>query len=184
MPGIAALNRNPLPQSLNPSLRSLIRQVGSRHCLVMCNSDLLCGRRYHIQALLRHGDNCHFISSGESWLTSVLNAPVGWHFAWRRAQHGKDEALRYFTSFVENYPVPARPDLTAVDETVAGIEANCLRRSQSNSAILDWLLHEFGLERPGQVLAVPEKLDVTAFVDALARPCRNRVSCRPPTSHG
>jgi TaqI-like C-terminal specificity domain len=48
----------------------------------------------------------YFIPSGDLWMLAIMNAPLGWWFSWRRAQHGKDEALRYFNTFVEGYPVP------------------------------------------------------------------------------
>ena len=56
---------------------------------------------------------------------AVLNAPVGWWFAWRAAQHGKDEALRYFNTFVERYPVPAPAECAdqAAIEAVARLSA-------------------------------------------------------------
>ena len=63
----------------------------------------------------------YFIPSDDRWLLSVLNAPIGWWFAWRTAQHGKDEALRYFTTFVEAYPVP-QPSDEAARECLTSVE--------------------------------------------------------------
>jgi len=48
----------------------------------------------------------YFIAAEDPWILACLNAPIGWWFAWRRAQHGKDEALRYFNTFVDVYPLP------------------------------------------------------------------------------
>ncbi len=91
----------------------------------------------------------YFIPSEDRWLLAVLNAPIGWWFAWRNAQHGKDEALRYFTSFMENYPVPqvspgaAEQCQQLVDRLVE------VARSQRmlNCHVLDWLKVEHGVER-------------------------------------
>ena len=50
----------------------------------------------------RHGrftnNTYYFLPSAAPDVAASLNAPVGWWFAWRKAQHGKDEALRFFTS--------------------------------------------------------------------------------------
>jgi hypothetical protein len=106
----------------------------------------------------------YFVPSGNSWLASALNAPIGWWFSWRRAQHGKDEALRYFTSFVEDYPVPPASDVSGDINHLAQTKAT-LRNA--TGAIYDWLRHEFGLEKIGRALAEPEKLDADGFVTAV-----------------
>jgi hypothetical protein len=109
-------------------------------------------------------NTCYFVPSDDPWLTSVPNAPIGWWFAWRRAQHGKDEALRYFTSFVETYPVPATGDVSGeVTRLAHG------RRTLLNSvgAIHDWLRHEFNVDRPGRALSAPYQLDADGFVGAV-----------------
>lgn len=103
----------------------------------------------------------YFVPNGDPWLACSLNAPIGWWFAWRRAQHGKDEALRYFTSFVEDYPIPAARD--------AGGDVSRLANGKSALrtaflTICDWLRHEFGLEKPGRALAEPHQLDADSFV--------------------
>jgi hypothetical protein len=50
-------------------------------------------------------NTCYFLPSAAPDVAASLNAPIGWWYAWRKAQHGKDEALRFFTSFMETYPV-------------------------------------------------------------------------------
>ena len=51
-------------------------------------------------------NTAYLLPTSNRWILSVFNAPIGWWFAWRAAQHGKDEALRYFNTFVESYPIP------------------------------------------------------------------------------
>jgi hypothetical protein len=114
-------------------------------------------------------NTCYFIPTGDDWLTAVLNAPIGWHFAWRRAQHGKDEALRYFTSFVENYPVPQNHDPELVIATVAEIESSRSALVATNAAMRDWLKHEFGVGILGQALSTPHTLDADAFAAAVRK---------------
>jgi hypothetical protein len=106
----------------------------------------------------------YFVPSGDPWLACVLNAPIGWWFAWRRAQHGKDEALRYFTSFVEDYPVPPAAE---VSEDVAKLAREKATVRNAVSAIHDWLRHEFGIDKHGRALAQPHQLDADGFVVAV-----------------
>lgn len=109
-------------------------------------------------------NTCYFVPCSDPWLTCTLNAPIGWWFAWRRAQHGKDEALRYFTSFVEDYPVPASRDVARDVDRLA--EGRAVIRAAVHT-IHDWLRHEFGLEKPSRSLANPHQLDPDGFVAAV-----------------
>jgi TaqI-like C-terminal specificity domain len=52
----------------------------------------------------------YFLPSGDFWLLAVLNSPIIWWYSWRAAQHTKDEALRFFTAFVEACPIPSTSD--------------------------------------------------------------------------
>ncbi|RNJ47897.1 Eco57I restriction-modification methylase domain-containing protein [Methylocystis hirsuta] len=111
----------------------------------------------------------YFIPSGDPWIVSVLNAPIGWHYSWRRAQHGKDEALRYFTSFVEGYPIPPMPANAKFSTHVERIGTERSEVAHGVRAILDWLRHEFGLDKPGTTLTQPHLLDADGFVAALRK---------------
>ncbi len=107
----------------------------------------------------------YFLPTEDAWLLSVLNAPIGWWFAWRSAQHGKDEALRYFTSFMESYPVP-RPSEGAAEECRKAVERlNEIARSCSETTrdLLDWLRTEHSITEPSQKLQSALELDSDAF---------------------
>jgi hypothetical protein len=52
----------------------------------------------------------YFLPTQDLWVLASLNAPLAWWFAWRNAQHGKDEALRFFTAFMETFPIPRPTD--------------------------------------------------------------------------
>jgi len=111
----------------------------------------------------------YFLASTDNWLALVLNAPVGWWYSWRKAQHGKDEALRYFTSFVENYPVPAKARTLAVEtETLAKqLHSACGEYDNHGKALRDWYRNEFGLDRlPGKLLE-PFGMDRDEFAAAV-----------------
>src|SRR5947208_10384185 len=47
----------------------------------------------------------YLLPSKDTWLLALLNSPPVWWFSWRAAVHGKDEALRFFTDFVETLPI-------------------------------------------------------------------------------
>lgn len=106
----------------------------------------------------------YFIPSNDPWLGVSLNSPVGWWFSWRCAQHGKDEALRYFSEFVDVYPI-AKPDDVHPDvESVSEFYRTLRDRGRS---VNEWLRHEFGLDKPGRALAEPQRLDADGFVAAV-----------------
>ena len=106
----------------------------------------------------------YFVPTGDPWLVQALNVPVGWWYSWRKAQHGKDEALRYFTSYLEAYPIPPAPqnipDLDSFETFGRTIE-------DAHVAISDWLRHEFGLLKPSRALERLHMLDADGFVAAV-----------------
>ncbi len=108
----------------------------------------------------------YFIPSQDEWLLSVLNAPIGWWFAWRTAQHGKDEALRYFTSFMESYPVPQPDDMTVGECRTAVSRLVEIVRSHQETLrqLLDWLKVEHSIAEPSQKLQSSLQLDGESFV--------------------
>ena len=97
----------------------------------------------------------YFLPTHDPWTLAALNAPVSWWFAWRGAQHGKDEALRFFASFMETFPIP-RP----TDEQRAEVERLVQRlidlkrgRTDGIRTFLDWLRTEMGIGKPSQKLS-------------------------------
>lgn len=123
-------------------------------------------------------NTAYFIPSGSEWVTTVLNAPISWYYSWRRAQHGKDEALRYFSSFVENYPIPEQ----TTDNDIAGYLANIRRLTETigdaNTAVQDWLRIEFGLDKASTFFSKSHTLDADAFIGAVRKelPKRQKLS--------
>ena len=117
----------------------------------------------------------YFLPTGDEWLAAVLNAPVGWWSSWRGAQHGKDDALRYFNTFVEAYPIPPRPH-----EELPINRISDLRRQArfALTSIQDWLRIEFGIDKPGRILESPERLDADGFAAAVraALPRKHQLS--------
>jgi SAM-dependent methyltransferase len=144
----------------------------------LCYGDISWGPSFHIDTNGYFLNNAgYFIPTGDPWIASIMNSAVGYWFAWRAAQHGKDEALRYFNPLVEAFPIPATPDAFQADAVVA-LGAGAQRCASSDAAILDWLHHEFGLDRPGRTLAAPHRLDAGGFVAAVraALPKKRKLS--------
>ena len=113
----------------------------------------------------------YFLPTSDNWILAVLNSPIGWWYSWRNAQHGKDEALRYFTAFLESFPIPSptpkqRKAAEILVESLVGISA---KRNQMTRTLLDWLRVEYGIEKPSQKLQAPTELDSDGFVAEVRR---------------
>ena len=113
----------------------------------------------------------YFLPTGDRWLLAVLNSPIGWWYAWRLAQHGKDEALRYFTAFMESFPIPRPTDDQR--EVAESLTQNLIARSASRNTmrrtLLDWLRVEHSIEKAVLELQSPTELDSDAFVAEVKR---------------
>lgn len=107
-----------------------------------------------------------FLPSSDLWVLAVVNSPVGWWYAWRAAQHGKDEALRYFKDFVQDFPIPepSAEQRVAAESQVQRLIA--IQKSQHDTArtLLDWLKVEHAIEKPTQRLQAFVGLDSDGFV--------------------
>jgi Eco57I restriction-modification methylase/TaqI-like C-terminal specificity domain len=103
----------------------------------------------------------YFLSTGDPWVLAALNSPMAWWYAWRNAQHGKDEALRFFTAFMEGFPIPRPTDeqRKKADELVQRLIDNAGKLHSVRVAVLDWLKVEFGVEKPSQKLQNLTTLD-------------------------
>ena len=56
--------------------------------------------------------------TNDLYALGVLNSPLLWWYTWRHAQHGKDDALRLFSTFTSTIPVavPTRELRARVEE--------------------------------------------------------------------
>ena len=108
----------------------------------------------------------HFVVSDDRWLLSVLNSPLAWWFSWRRAQHGKDEALRFFTDYMECFPV-AQPAATSRESASARTDRLLeitQQQQETRRQILDWLRVEHEVEKATLKLQSPFDMDCDSFV--------------------
>jgi len=122
----------------------------------------------------------YFLPTADPWLVAVLNAPVGWWYAWRRAQHGKDEALRYFGSFVEGYPVPSPgpAETRSVDLVAALTERTAVIRA-ADEALADWLRQEVGVTKLPATLTAASCLESDGFIAAVRAALPRRAGVTP-----
>lgn len=108
----------------------------------------------------------YFLQSSDLWILSVLNSPIGWWYAWRKAQHGKDEALRYFNTFVEEFPIPLPSSEQRESCEQASSRLIELSKGQQDAAssLLDWLKIEHEIPEPSNRLRNPFDLDSDDFI--------------------
>jgi Eco57I restriction-modification methylase len=92
----------------------------------------------------------YFLATADRWVLATLNSPMSWWYAWRGAQHCKDEGLRFFTAFMEGFPVPQPTDRQRkqADSVVQRLLDNTSETLKGRRAILDSLRMEFGVEKP------------------------------------
>jgi hypothetical protein len=113
----------------------------------------------------------YFLPSVDPWLLSVLNSPAGWRYAFRTAQHGKDEALRYFTTFVESFPIPA-PQAGAQEACDALVKSLVESTEEQQSAcndLMDWLRIQHEITILNTRLRDPTTLDSDAFISEVQK---------------
>jgi methylase of polypeptide subunit release factors len=125
----------------------------------------------------------YFVPSDDLWVMAVMNAPIGWWYAWRKAQHGKDEALRYYTEFVETFPIP-RPtpqQRQIAEDAIRRLIAIKDQEQQGKASLFDWLRVEYEIEKPNQKLQMPTRLEQDAFV-AEVRKLRGRAKPLSPVA--
>jgi hypothetical protein len=108
----------------------------------------------------------YFLPNADAWTLAVLNSPIAWWFSWRTAVHGKDEALRYFTVFVEDFPIPTPNDQqrTAAENLTVELVAATKQLQGACRDVLDWLHVEHSIEKPSKKLQAPTEMDGDGFV--------------------
>lgn len=116
-------------------------------------------------------DKTFFLPTDSKEILAQLNSPLMWWFNWRNLIHLKDEALSPMGYKMENLPIArlSHESAIAASQSITEIIRLVRLRGAATGGILDWLRHEFGLEKPGQALAALEKLDAHAFVDAVRK---------------
>lgn len=114
-------------------------------------------------------NTCYFLPTRAPSVVASLNAPIGWWYAWRKAQHGKDEALRFFSSFIEPYPVAPlsstseRQAAAAIDRLAALTE----HRYATDQKVADWIRLNFQPKKLAPGLLASSQFDADQYVTAV-----------------
>jgi hypothetical protein len=113
----------------------------------------------------------YFLPTSDLWVIAVLNSPAAWAFAWRKAQHGKDEALRYFTPFVESFPIPepTEEQRLSCENGVRRLVEITKGWQDTVREVLDWLRTEHGIGKPSLKLQDPVHLTSEDFLTEVRR---------------
>ena len=112
----------------------------------------------------------YFLPTSDPWLLAVLNSSLVWWFSWRAAQHGKDDALRLFNTYMESFPVAAPgPSADGFAEFVEKVTAYRHKAQEQERALLDWLRVEHDIDKPGRTLESPFELSSDEFVEAVRK---------------
>ena len=103
----------------------------------------------------------YFLPTDDLWILCVLNSPAAWAYAWRKAQHGKDEALRYFNTFVESFPIPhpTEHQRSSIELLSRKLIESAKVQHRTNSDLLYWLKVEHEIDKPTTKLTAFLSLD-------------------------
>ena len=94
----------------------------------------------------------YVIPTNEPALTVPLNAPVMWWYLSTTVEHGKDEVLRLFSSFMEQAPIATVVFSDEIRADVAALKQGIGTIKSATAGIYDWLRHEFGLGKSFRAL--------------------------------
>lgn len=111
-------------------------------------------------------DLCFFLTQRDPWLLSVLNSPAMWAWLWRNTLHGKDEALRLKTVYMNHAPIPH--PTAEQHETVCGMVEEVVEQTrlaqETIGAVLDLLRVQYDVQKAGAKLADFASLGSDEFV--------------------
>jgi hypothetical protein len=114
-------------------------------------------------------DKTFFLPAADPWLIATLNSPLMWWHNWRHLTHLKDEALSPMAYKMEVVPI-VQPDTKtreAAANAVKALVSSTREASSAASALMDWLRHEFEIEKPTRELSNVAALDIDSFITAV-----------------
>jgi hypothetical protein len=113
----------------------------------------------------------YFFPTDDTWVLAVANSPAMWWYAWRRATHGKDEALRFFKPVVNNLPIPEPTPVQRKnsESAVRRLIEIASTQQQTQRTLLDWLSVEYAIEKPTNKLQALTELDSDTLVAEVKR---------------
>lgn len=126
-------------------------------------------------------NTAYFLPTTDPWLPSVLNSPLTWWYSWRKAQHGKDEALRFMDSYIRPFPLagPIKPDRSKLAGTTSMLLAARSIVRESDASLADWLGQFWDFRSLPTALRQASLLDSDGFVAAVRAALPRRQSLTP-----
>jgi len=117
------------------------------------------------------GDTAFLLPTMDLYVLAVLNSPLLWAYLWRNVAHGKDEALRMKSFYMETVPIaePTAAVRREIEEATAELIVLSEKDRATQTLAADWLRTEFSINTLGQVLADIATLDADAFVAAVRK---------------
>ena len=116
-------------------------------------------------------NTAYIIPDPDPWIVAVMNSPLIWAFSWRRAQHGKDEALRFIRDYVRSVPIaiPSEQSRETCSTIVSQLTELAKGAVETVENLLDWLRVEFEVNKPNTALASPLIMDSDEFVSQVRK---------------
>jgi hypothetical protein len=105
-------------------------------------------------------------------LLSILNSSMMWYYMSRAMLHGKDEALRLKTDKMQIIPISTKLREKQLDLCASYTQTIIERTKRTkllDATVLDWLRHEFGLEKPSAAFSGLHDFDADGFAGAVRK---------------
>lgn len=125
-------------------------------------------------------NTCYVWPTDDLYVLGWMNSPLAWWIMHRTLQRAIGDTLRMFRVQVETLPVapPTHEIRTHVEECVLEILQITDRKQRATEDLTYWLIHEFGLKKPGPRLLEPTALSESEFIEE-ARTRRGKRSVGP-----
>lgn len=116
-------------------------------------------------------NTCYIWSTSDLYMLGWLCSPITWWICHRILQHGINDTLRMFREQVEVLPIasPTNEIRAEVEPIVSRLIEITKANQEAYRDVLDWLLIEQGIEKPGQKLEDFASLDADAFVQEVKK---------------
>jgi hypothetical protein len=116
-------------------------------------------------------NTCYLWSTSDLYVLGWLCSPITWWICHRTLQHGINDTLRMFREQVEVLPIvpPTDEIRTEVEPIVSRLIEITKANQKAYRDVLDWLLIEQGIEKPGQKLEDFASLDADSFVQEVKK---------------
>lgn len=138
----------------------------------ICYQDITWRPQFSLDLNTMYSNNTvYFLPTGSSWILAILNSPLCWWYSWRKAQHCKDEALRFFNTYMLELPIAAclpsaQPEQAAAVSRLMTISETT---QETRRALCDWLRIQHDITSPSRALLDPFHLDPDAFAAEVSK---------------